>query len=91
MSSATTPGLTEALEAQASTLVTQSRLLQQICDRLDAHDRHWDTLQRSVATNANTISALTTAVVAADPTSVCTDLTRELKIELMSQVEYQVT
>jgi hypothetical protein len=44
-------------------------------------------LQRSVATNANAISALTTAVAATDPASVLVDLTRELKMELTSQVE----
>jgi small-conductance mechanosensitive channel len=83
--------LTEAMEAQANTLATQSRLLQQICDRMEAQDHHWEALQRSVAANANAIATLTSAVAAADPASIRADLTRELKLELSSQVEYQVT
>ncbi|XP_020401789.1 uncharacterized protein [Zea mays] len=91
MGSTTNTNLTEAMEAQANTLATQSRLLQQICDRMEAQDNHWEVLQRSVAANANAIATLTSAVAAADPASIRADLTRELKMELSSQVEYQVT
>jgi hypothetical protein len=40
-------------------MATQAQLLQQICDRLDAQDRHWEALERSVARNSTSISILT--------------------------------
>jgi hypothetical protein len=37
------------MEAQSQALATQTRLLQQICDLLDAQDRYWAVLERTVS------------------------------------------
>ena len=43
-------------------MATQAQLLQQICDRLDAQDRHWEALEHTVARNAASINTLTKQV-----------------------------
>jgi uncharacterized protein YjcR len=48
------------LEAQSKTLATQSKLLQQISERLDAQDRHWATLGKTVTSNVEAIRAMST-------------------------------
>lgn len=46
------------LEAQSKTLTTQSNLLQQICERLDTQDRHWETLRKTVTSNVDAIRVM---------------------------------
>jgi Ca2+-binding EF-hand superfamily protein len=45
----------QAIEAQSQALATQARLLQQICDLLDAQDSHWGVLERTVSSNVTSI------------------------------------
>jgi hypothetical protein len=80
------------MEEQAKTLETQSRLLQQICDRLDAQDHHWQTLERVVSTNAQSITALTAKMNNIDVSMVRSDLARSFSLQIDAHVaEIQAT
>jgi uncharacterized protein YjcR len=74
------------MEAQAKTMATQSRLLQQICDRLDSQDRHWTTLERTVSSNLQSITALSAKVEGIDVATVQANLTRTFS----SQIDVQM-
>jgi hypothetical protein len=60
MPTASESSVAGALEAQSKTLETQSKLLQQISERLDAQDRHWATLGKTVTSNVEAIRAMST-------------------------------
>jgi chaperonin cofactor prefoldin len=65
MAGASDPAVAAALEAQAKsidvqsrTLATQSKLLQQLCDRLEFQDNRWQGLERNVNLNSDSIAQL---------------------------------
>lgn len=80
-----------ALEAQAQTMAAQARLLKQICDRLDAQDRHWETLEKTVAGNIASIGTLATKLQEVEvPAAVRADMARSLSHQVETQVgEFQ--
>jgi hypothetical protein len=86
MAGSTESGLAGALEAQAKTLATQAKLLQQICDRLDAQDRHWESLERSVATNARSIASLSTTIGGLEAATVQSDAAKALSMQIESRL-----
>jgi hypothetical protein len=83
MAGAAVSGVADALEAQAKTMATQAQLLQQICDRLDVQDRHWEALEHTVARNAASINTLTKQVqekgVAVSPAEVAKALSTQFE------------
>jgi hypothetical protein len=92
MAGAAESSLSAAMEEQAKTLETQSRLLQQICDRLDAQDRHWQTLERVVSSNAQSITVLTAKMNDIDVSTVQSDLARSFSLQIDAHVaEIQAT
>jgi hypothetical protein len=92
MADASESSITSALEAQSKSMAAQSRLLQQIAERLDAQDRHWATLERRVTTNAHAIGVLEAKIGTADLTQIRADLARSLESQMDSHVaEFQAT
>jgi hypothetical protein len=86
MAGASDARLAGALEAQAKTMAMQAKLLQQICDRLDAQDRHWEALERTVAGNASSIASLKPAVSGIDATAVQSEITKSLSSHLETRL-----
>jgi septal ring factor EnvC (AmiA/AmiB activator) len=75
MAGAPDPNLAAALnaqskqiEAQSNSLTTQSKLLQQLCDRLENQDARWCHLEKSVAANSDDIAAIQVQVANRDTT-----------------------
>jgi hypothetical protein len=90
MAGASESSITSALEAQSKSMAAQSRLLQQIAERLDAQDRHSATLERQVTTNAHAIRVLEAKIGTADLTQIRADLARSLESQMDSHVaEFQ--
>lgn len=75
-----------ALEAQSKSMATQSRLLQQISERLDAQDRHWATLERRISTNSHAIGVLEARVGDTDLPRIRSDLAQSLLAQIDSHV-----
>jgi hypothetical protein len=48
----------KSMEVQSRTLVTQSQLLQQLCDRLESQDHRWSQMEEAVKMNTTNISKL---------------------------------
>lgn len=91
MASSGDSSIAVALEAQAQTMAAQARLLKQICDRLDAQDRHWETLEKTVAGNIASIGTLATKLQEVEvPAAVRADMARSLSHQVETQVgEFQ--
>lgn len=65
MASASDPAVAAVLEAQSKsidaqsrTLAPQSKLLQQLCDRLECQDQRWHDLERTVSANTDNVTHL---------------------------------
>ena len=65
MAGASDPGVAAALEAQSKaidvqsrTMATQSKLLQQLCDRFEHQDQRWSSIEKVVDQNAVNIANL---------------------------------
>jgi septal ring factor EnvC (AmiA/AmiB activator) len=54
------------LEAQSKNISNQSKLLQQLCDRLETQDVRWRTLEQSVVANSDEIAAIQTQIANRD-------------------------
>jgi hypothetical protein len=92
MAAASESSISAALEAQSKSMATQSRLLQQIAERLDAQDSHWATLERRVTTNTRAIGVLEARVGTVDLAQVQSDLSRTLVSQMDSHVaEFQAS
>jgi hypothetical protein len=90
MASSGDAGIAGALEAQAQTMAAQARLLKQICDRLDAQDRHWETLEKTVAGNIASIGTLATKPQEVEVPAVRADMARSLSHQVETHVgEFQ--
>jgi hypothetical protein len=73
-------------EAQAKSMATQSCLLQQISDRLNAQDRHWATLERRVSSNAQALGTLEARLGDADLPWIRADLAQSLSVWIDSHM-----
>jgi RNA binding exosome subunit len=65
MAGASDPGIATALAAQSKqidsqtkNITAQSKILQQLCERLEAHDHRWRSLEKSVAAHSDDIAVL---------------------------------